>query len=637
MDRPRRALVEEPDDVESYVARRSRGFTPADNGDHLATRPARAARALEPPVITHPSPESDQLGFSDPVPRPRRAVLPEPPLPEPLLPDADKETTAATEAGIGRRAMDPLPSRYAEPAVRLEPAAPAAPTPSVTSPQPRRSAPSPSFEPVIERAPANGYGTSYDNPSPARPQPPQPPAPVAPPPRIDAITRADGSASVTAAHAGRSERTSAAHVSSGECVPACASSGERDPARVHGHSGITIRTNACSRVMAGPDATADIAASTRTTDDANGLCAPTASASAIGAAPSIDTAPAIGTAPASRVAQPSARSAPPQPQPTAARRDTTTAAVRRGTPSRWVVDHEVPPIIIDRLIKSYNGVLAVHNLSFVVEPGRVTGFLGPNGAGKTTTMRILVGLATPTTGTATFGELAYADLSHPQQTVGCVLDASFHPARTGRNHLRVLAPTAGASDRRVDKLLGQVGLGKVARQPVGEYSTGMRQRLALAAAMLGNPDYLILDEPANGLDPEGMRWLRGFLREFAATGRAVLISSHQLNEIEATADDIVVINKGRLLAQLPMSELNLGDGTTRARVSDMRAAVHALEAIGADIQTAADERGAYLRIQSPDVSRIGAVLFNSGIVVDELITERRDLEQEFFSMLEGSR
>jgi ABC-2 type transport system ATP-binding protein len=201
----------------------------------------------------------------------------------------------------------------------------------------------------------------------------------------------------------------------------------------------------------------------------------------------------------------------------------------------------------------------------------------------------------------------------------------------------VLAPTAGASDRRVDKLLGQVGLGKVARQPVGEYSTGMRQRLALAAAMLGNPDYLILDEPANGLDPEGMRWLRGFLREFAATGRAVLISSHQLNEIEATADDIVVINKGRLLAQLPMSELNRGDGTTRARVSDMRAAVQALAVIGADVQTAADERGAYLRIHSPDVSRIGAVLFNSGIVVDELITERRDLEQEFFSMLEGSR
>jgi ABC-2 type transport system ATP-binding protein len=156
-----------------------------------------------------------------------------------------------------------------------------------------------------------------------------------------------------------------------------------------------------------------------------------------------------------------------------------------------------------------------------------------------------------------------------------VLDASFHPARSGRNHLRILAPNAGASDRLVDHLLAEMGLGEVARQPVGEYSLGMRQRLALAAALLGKPDYLILDEPANGLDPDGIRWLRSLLRDFAATGRAVLISSHLLNEIEATADDIVVINRGRLVAQLPMSGLNLGEG--------------------------------------------------------------RDLEQEFFSMLEGSR
>jgi ABC-2 type transport system ATP-binding protein len=297
----------------------------------------------------------------------------------------------------------------------------------------------------------------------------------------------------------------------------------------------------------------------------------------------------------------------------------------------------VPPIIVDRLIKSYNGTLAVHNLSFVVEPGRVTGFLGPNGAGKTTTMRILVGLVSPTTGTATFGDLAYADLPRPQQTVGCVLDARFHPGRTGRNHLRVLAPTAGASDRRIDELLHEVGLGDVARQPVGEYSMGMQQRLALAAAMLGDPDYLILDEPANGLDPEGIRWLRSFLRDFVSSGRAVFISSHLLNEIEATADDIVVINRGRLLAQMPMSGLKLGDDTTRVRVSDLQAALHALAAIGADLETAADEHGAYLRIHSHDVSQVGAALFSSGIVVDELITERRDLEQEFFSMLEGSR
>jgi ABC-2 type transport system ATP-binding protein len=340
--------------------------------------------------------------------------------------------------------------------------------------------------------------------------------------------------------------------------------------------------------------------------------------------------------PASRAAQPIDRPAARLPATSLGRR-AAPAAVRRTKASQRTVDHDVPPIMIDKLIKSYNGTLAVHNLSFVVEPGRVTGFLGPNGAGKTTTMRILVGLATPTTGTATFGGLAYTELPHPQQTVGCVLDASFHPARSGRNHLRVLAATAGATDRRVDALLADVGLGDVARQPVGEYSLGMRQRLALAAAMLGRPDYLILDEPANGLDPEGIRWLRSFLRDFAANGRVVFISSHLLNEIEATADDIVVINRGRLLAQLPMSQLSLGEGTTRARVSDMRAASQALTAIGAEVQTAADERGAYLRIHSHDVGQVGSVLFGSGVVVDELTTERRDLEQEFFSMLERSR
>ena len=312
-------------------------------------------------------------------------------------------------------------------------------------------------------------------------------------------------------------------------------------------------------------------------------------------------------------------------------------AVSRARSSRPTVRREVSPIIVDRLIKSYDGTLAVHNLSFVVEPGRVTGFLGPNGAGKTTTMRILLGLVTATTGTATFGRLAYADLPYPQRTVGCVLDARFHPGRSGRNHLRVLAPTAGASDRRVDELLGEVGLGDVARHPVGEYSMGMQQRLALAAAMLGDPDYLILDEPANGLDPEGIRWLRSFLRDFAASGRAVFISSHLLNEIEATADDIVVINGGRLLAQMPMSELNLREGTTRARVADLSAARQALAAIGADVEVAADEHGAYLRVHSHDVGQVGSALFGSGILVDELGTERRDLEHEFFAMLEGSR
>ena len=301
------------------------------------------------------------------------------------------------------------------------------------------------------------------------------------------------------------------------------------------------------------------------------------------------------------------------------------------------VGHPVEPIIIDRLVKSYNGILAVRNLSFTVEPGRITGFLGPNGAGKTTTLRILVGLVKATTGSATFGGTEYAELARPQRTVGAVLDANFHPGRTGRNHLRVLAATAGASDRRVDELLELVGLEGDARRPAGHYSLGMRQRLALASAMLGNPDYLILDEPANGLDPEGIRWLRKVLRNFAGSGRAVLVSSHLLNEVQATVDEIVVINKGRLLGQMPMSDLQLGGGTTRARVSDLELARMSLRPLDADVEVGRDEQGEFLRVHSQEVTAVGAALFSAGVVVYELITERRDLEQEFFSMLEASR
>jgi ABC-2 type transport system ATP-binding protein len=310
---------------------------------------------------------------------------------------------------------------------------------------------------------------------------------------------------------------------------------------------------------------------------------------------------------------------------------------RRSPAKGWTVGHSVPPIVIDRLVKAYNGNLAVRNLSFVVEPGRITGFLGPNGAGKTTTLRILVGLATPTTGTATFGGTRYAGLAKPQETVGAVLDANFHPGRTGRNHLRVLAATAGVSDRRVDELLEKVGLADEGRRPTGQYSLGMRQRLALAAALVGDPDYLILDEPANGLDPEGIRWLRRMLRDFASTGRAVLVSSHLLNEVQATVDDIVVIHKGRLLAQMPMSDLQLGQGVTRVRVSDLAAAARELLPLQVRIERVHDERGPYLRVHSEEVAAVGAALFNAGLVVNELITERRDLEQEFFSMLESSR
>ncbi|HEY6813040.1 MAG TPA: ATP-binding cassette domain-containing protein [Propionibacteriaceae bacterium] len=584
VDLPRRALVDEPDDVESYVARRSRGFTPADtanqvnanqvsadqvsadqvNADQVVVRPARAARALEPTATDHSS-------------RPRRASLA-----ELLAPYADDEKSTVTEPGIGRRAVDPLPQAVEAYAPRPEESTQVRPQPPpvASPPAPPPAAPSPYVPPPSVPRDV----------SPPRPIQPATRAPVPEPARVPMAAPRPKAAPAPPPIA----RPAPAPSPTPSPVPTSPST--LRPARLPTQTAYTPQRSPAARSEPRPTVRA--------------------------------TQPAPAT-------QPAERPAPPLPQPAARR--TAPAPVRRTRPSRWAVDHEVAPIIVDRLVKSYNGMLAVRDLSFVVQPGCVTGFLGPNGAGKTTTMRILVGLTSPTTGTATFGGIAYAELSRPQQTVGCVLDASFHPVRSGRNHLRVLAPTAGASDRRVDELLGEVGLGEVARQPVEEYSMGMRQRLALAAAMLGNPDYLILDEPANSLDPEGIRWLRSFLRDFAASGRAVLISSHLLNEIETTADDIVVINRGRLLAQMPMSELNLGDGTTRARVSDMQAALQALASIGADVQTAVDERGAYLRIISHDVSQVGSVLFTSGIAVDELITERRDLEQEFISMLERSR
>ena len=296
----------------------------------------------------------------------------------------------------------------------------------------------------------------------------------------------------------------------------------------------------------------------------------------------------------------------------------------------------VEPIVIDRLSKSFSGKPAVRNLSFIVEPGVVTGFLGPNGAGKTTTLRMLVGLATPNAGTATFGPYAYADLPHPQQTVGCVLEANFHPGRTGRNHLRVLAATADVGDDRVDELLRLMGLTQAADRPAGGYSMGMRQRLALAGALLGDPDYLILDEPANGLDPEGIRWLRAFLRNFASQGRTVLMSSHLLNEVGATADDIVIINAGRLVKQATMAELGIAEGTSRVRVSHYDRAERAIAELGAAIERGTDEQGPFLRVRTSDLYMIGAALFNADVAVFELTREPYDLEEQFFEMLEAS-
>jgi len=214
-------------------------------------------------------------------------------------------------------------------------------------------------------------------------------------------------------------------------------------------------------------------------------------------------------------------------------------------------------ITVDHLTKQFGSVRAVDDLSFSVRPGVVTGFLGPNGAGKTTTLRMLLGLVRPTSGSALIGGRHYADIPQPAATVGAALEASsFHPGRTGLDHLRVYAPQVGASDARCHELLELVGMTDAAKRRVGGYSMGMRQRLGLAHALLGDPDVILLDEPANGLDPQGIVWLRHLLRAFAAEGRTVLVSSHVLNEVQHTVDDVVIIAQGRLVHASPLQELH---------------------------------------------------------------------------------
>jgi ABC-2 type transport system ATP-binding protein len=215
-----------------------------------------------------------------------------------------------------------------------------------------------------------------------------------------------------------------------------------------------------------------------------------------------------------------------------------------------------PAIAARGLTKSFGGVTAVDDLSFEVVPGRVTAFVGPNGAGKSTTLRMLVGLVTPDAGTASILGMPYGSLERPAATVGAVLDAtSFHPLRSGRDHLRVMAAASGFDDGRVEDVLDEVGLAAAAGRKAGKYSLGMRQRLGLAGALLGDPDVLILDEPSNGLDPHGIRWLRTTLRAFAARGRAVLVSTHLLGEMAETADDVIVIDRGRLVAAGAIGDL----------------------------------------------------------------------------------
>jgi ABC-2 type transport system ATP-binding protein len=294
----------------------------------------------------------------------------------------------------------------------------------------------------------------------------------------------------------------------------------------------------------------------------------------------------------------------------------------------------VSVIQIEHLTKRFGPTLAVDDLSFEVDAGSVTGFLGPNGAGKTTTLRTLLGLVNPTAGLATVHGRPYQALDDPMRQVGALLESSsFHPGRTARDHLRVLATAGQVPPARADEVLELVGLGEAAGRRVKGFSMGMRQRLGLAAALLGDPGVLVLDEPTNGLDPEGIRWLREFLRHLAGQGRTVLVSSHLLAEVSQTVDRVVIIAAGRLVASGTVEEL-LGRDEAPVRVRSPQAGL-LLEALGA--------AGMVARVTGPDTiaasgvtsAQVGELAARAGVVLHELVAERSTLEQVFFELTSG--
>jgi ABC-2 type transport system ATP-binding protein len=291
----------------------------------------------------------------------------------------------------------------------------------------------------------------------------------------------------------------------------------------------------------------------------------------------------------------------------------------------------VPAIEVSGVSKRFGSTLAVDDLSFTVERGHITAFLGPNGAGKTTTLRILLGLVNATGGRATIDGKAYVALEDPVGTVGAVLDGGMiHPGRSGRNHLRGLARASGVAEARVDELLELVALTDAADRRAGGYSLGMRQRLGLAAALLGDPEVLVLDEPANGLDPQGIRWLRDFLRTLAGEGRAVLVSSHVLAEVAQTADEVVVIAHGKSVAQAPLAELTArSGGGMRVAGPDAGRLAEALRADGAEVHTDG-ERAIVVRGRSGE--EIGRLIAQGGIVISELAPVGSSLEEIFFEL-----
>ena len=288
-------------------------------------------------------------------------------------------------------------------------------------------------------------------------------------------------------------------------------------------------------------------------------------------------------------------------------------------------------VVAESLSKRFGSVLAVDDLSFALAPGTITGFLGPNGAGKTTTLRMLLGLAAPSNGRALVFGSPYAELERPALRIGAVLEATdFHPGRSGRDHLRTLSRSVGLSDTRADQALRRVELEQAAKRRVKGYSLGMRQRLGLAAALLGDPELLILDEPANGLDPEGVRWLRDFLRDFAAEGRTVLVSSHVLAEVAQTVDQVLIINRGRLVTESPLAQLTArASGSVRIRTPEPDRLQKALEQ--EQIETSATNEHALLA-HGTSSELVGRIAFTAGVPLYELVAENSSLEDVFLQL-----
>ncbi|SFN69593.1 ATP-binding cassette domain-containing protein [Mycetocola miduiensis] len=290
------------------------------------------------------------------------------------------------------------------------------------------------------------------------------------------------------------------------------------------------------------------------------------------------------------------------------------------------------PIEFAGVTKRFGPVAAVSDLSFRVEPGRVTGFLGPNGAGKTTTLRMLLGLVTPTAGSATIGGVRYRDLLSPLSSVGSALEAaSFHPGRTARDHLGVYAKAARIDPKQVPIVLDTVGLTEHAARRVGGYSLGMRQRLGLAFALLGDPGVLVLDEPINGLDPEGIKWIRGFLRQLAVEGRTVLISSHLLSEVQQSVDEVVIIARGTLVHRGPLSSLEIEGAATKVIV-DSPNRDQLVAALGAASATFEEARAGIL-VTGLEPGQVGHIAFAAGVEVSSLHRQKSGLEDSFLALV----